>query len=342
MKLYNTAEPQVKPSIVMLVYGEGGVGKSSFSATAPNAILGDCENGSKYFGLRGIKANVALINKWAEMKEFLDLIKDYDTVVIDPIGELMQKLKSYMVAQADSKKVQKDGSPTMDGWGWMKKTLLDTLKIIRDSGKHVILVAHIEEKDDEGRLVKRPKIETKLADDLVNMVDIVAYMTTVQNGDETKRILRVEPGNDKFTAKDRTGMLGKIIEPDFSKIIQACQGTKKFAWSKPAPAPAPEVAEAKLLKIEELCRLHNPLLEQKDYAAFILEETKVTLDTLNYDDIIKKLTDKKPSEAKQKMAAGMKSAEQSPASQPAEEKTKASEEKMKNVKDKLAQANAKK
>ncbi|KKK59781.1 hypothetical protein LCGC14_3030910, partial [marine sediment metagenome] len=33
-------------------------------------------------------------------------------------------------------------------------------------------------------------------------------------------------------AKDRTGQLGKVIEPDFAKIIKACQGTKKYKWSK--------------------------------------------------------------------------------------------------------------
>lgn len=339
MKLYNTADPQVKPPLVMLLYGEGGVGKTTFTSTAPKPILGDCENGAKYFGLRGIKADVALIEKWGDMKEFIEATKDYDTVVIDPIGELMSKLKRYMVAMNDSKNVQKDGNPTMAGWGWLKKTLLDTLKVIRDSGKHVILVAHLEEKDDEGRMVKRPKIETKLADDLVNMVDVVAYMTVVQDqGGENKRILIVDPGNDKYTAKDRTGMLGKIIEPDFSKIIEACQGTKQFAWSKASTAPAQEEADKKLAEVERLCKLHNPLLEKKDYPTFVLEETKMTLHPFNYDGIIKYLTENKPSETKQRIAAAIKSDKP----EEVEEKPKASPERIKAAKDKLAQANAKK
>lgn len=234
MKLINTGDPQFKPSLVMLVYGEGGVGKTTFTSTAPKAILADCENGSKYFGLRGIKMNVAQIEKWSDMKEFLELAKNpsYETVVIDPIGELMDKLKKFMVAQGETKNVQKDGTLTMAGWGNMKKAFKDYLKVIRDSGKHVILVAHLEEKDDEGRMVKRPKIETKIADDIVNMVDVVAYMTVVQDEGQSKRILIVDPGNDKYTAKDRTGQLGRIIEPDFQKIVNACQGTETYSWSK--------------------------------------------------------------------------------------------------------------
>jgi phage nucleotide-binding protein len=237
MKLFNTQDAQFKPSVVMLVYGEGGVGKTTFTSTAPKPILADCEGGAKYFGLRGISMDVAPIEKWSDMKEFLEFAKspNYDTVVIDPIGELMDKLKTFMVAQNDTKLVQRDGSPTAAGWGWLKQTMRNYLKVLRDSGKHVILVAHLEEGKDEDRLVKRPKVQTKLSDEIVNMVDIVGYMTVVQQEGETKRVIIVDPGNDKYTAKDRTGQLGKYIEPDFTKIIAACQGTESFSWSKPVP-----------------------------------------------------------------------------------------------------------
>lgn len=261
MKLINTADPQVKPSIVMLVYGEGGVGKTTFTSTSPMPILADCENGAKYFGMRGIKMDVALIEKWGDMKDFLDIARNekYQTIVIDPIGELMDKLKRYMIALGDSKLVQKDGSPTMAGWGWLKKTLRDYVKVLRDTGKHVIIVAHLSEEKDEDRIVKRPKIETKLADDLVNMVDIVAYMTVVQDEGSAKRILIVDPGNDKYTAKDRTGQLGKIIEPDFSKIVKACQGTETYTWSKPIE----NLTDAEAKKIEEEFNAKQPAEELK-------------------------------------------------------------------------------
>ena len=108
----------------------------------------------------------------------------------------------------------------------------------------------MEEKEDEGRLVKRPKIETKIADDIVAMVDIVGYMTTIQEENETKRIIIVDPKNDKYIAKDRTGQLGNIIEPDFTKIINACQGTKKYKWCKEQEKKEP-VKKEPLPPIEE-------------------------------------------------------------------------------------------
>ena len=62
MKIIKSTDPQSKPKIIMLVYGQGGVGKTTFSSTAPKPLLIDCENGAKYFGLRGIKMDIARLS----------------------------------------------------------------------------------------------------------------------------------------------------------------------------------------------------------------------------------------------------------------------------------------
>lgn len=248
MKMYSTMDSQVKPSVVMMVYGQGGVGKTTFGATAPNPILMDCENGAKYFGLRGIKLDVALIESWKDVEDFFREIakSEYETVIIDPIGELMEKLKAHMIASKDAKLVMRDGTPTMAGWGWMKDKMRAFVKAVRDLNKHMIIIAHVTEKGDEDRIVKRPLVMTKLSEELVNMVDIVGFFTTITDGDEEKRIIRIQP-SDKYEAKDRTGQLGGIIEPNFAKIVAACQGTETFAWSseKAKKAEAAKAADAK-------------------------------------------------------------------------------------------------
>lgn len=250
MQIHNTGESQTKPSVTMLVYGQGGVGKTTFSSTSPKPIIADCENGSKYFGLRGIKVDVAQINSWEDIQEFYKIAKDseYETIVVDPIGELMEKLKVYIVNSKEKKWVQYDGSLTMSGWGEMKERMRLFIKAIRDLNKHLIIVAHIEEKEDEGKIVKRPKIMTKMSEELIALVDVVGFMETVriqgEGGDMTdKRIIRVQP-SDKYESKDRTGQLGAIIEPDFQKIINACQGNEVYSWSS-AKAKKQAVKETK-------------------------------------------------------------------------------------------------
>lgn len=232
MQITKTTDPQQKPSVVMMVYGNGGVGKTTFASTAPKPLLVDCENGAKYFGMRGIKMDVAKVQDWSDMDGIFDIAKsgEYETIIIDPIGELMEKLKRFMISRGDKKNIMADGSPTIAGWGWLKDTMRSTLKIIRDSGVNLLIVAHVEEKEVDGTMVKRPKVMTKLSEELIAFVDIVGYMEVVHSEGELKRIIRVQP-SERFEAKDRTNQLGSIIPPNFAEIVHACQGTKTFKWS---------------------------------------------------------------------------------------------------------------
>ncbi len=248
MKITKSTDPQEKPSIVMIVYGNGGVGKTTFSSTAPKPLLVDCENGAKYFGLRGIKMDVAKISTWSDMEGLFDIAKsgEYKTIILDPIGELMEKLKRYMIVKGDKKLVMADGSPTIAGWGWLKDTMRSTIKVLRDSGVNLLIVAHVSEEKDGEQIVKRPLLMTKLSDEIINMVDIVGYMTVVNDGENgEKRIIIVDPSSDKYIAKDRTGQLGKVIPPNFTDIIDACQGTKTFKWSNAGALKAGAEAEEK-------------------------------------------------------------------------------------------------
>ena len=235
MKLYNTTDSQYQPKIHLLVYGDGGVGKTTFASTAPRPVMADCEGGTKYFGLRGISMDVARIEMWSDIQEFYATVKggDYETIVIDPLNELMEKLMAHMREQKNSKLVQRDGNPTMAGWGWLKQTMRQLLKSFRDIDKHLILITHVSEDKDEEHLLKRPAMMTKLAQEVVNMVDIVAYMRMVkdENG-AAKRILMVQPESDRYVAKDRTGRLGEIIEPNFEHIVAGVRGNRQFAWLK--------------------------------------------------------------------------------------------------------------
>lgn len=245
MKITKTSDPQVKPSIIMIVYGNGGVGKTTFASTAPKPLLVDCENGAKYFGLRGIKMDVAKITDANDILGIGEVARsgEYKTIILDPIGELMEKMKISMILKADKRYVA-GGAPTMAGWGWLKDQMRNLIKVLRDSGCNVLFVAHVSEVDDEGRVLKRPMLMTKLSDEIINMVDVVGYMEVVKVDDEEKRIIRVDSASDKYIAKDRTGQLGKIIPPNFTDIIDACQGNKVFKWSASKAVSTPEQQEA--------------------------------------------------------------------------------------------------
>ena len=236
MKFMRTMDADVeKTPILMCVYGNGGVGKTTFAATAPDVAILDCENGTKYFKQRGINAVVAKVESWKDIIGVVDALKNTKckTVVIDPVGELMQKLQDYLIEKHgnNSKLVQRSGdTPTISGWGWLKKQMRRFLTELRDSGLNVIVIAHVmEDKDDTNQLIKRPALLTSLSQELVNLVDIVGYMTAELNNDtnEYERVIHFRSNGDRFIAKDRTGQLPEKLAPDFKEIQKIVNNSNK-------------------------------------------------------------------------------------------------------------------
>jgi len=246
MEIKNTKDYSKIPNLVMMVYGMGGVGKTTFAATFPKPLLLDFENGAKYFGERGIEVDVALFKHWPTLedkKALATAIENYETVIVDPIGEAMEKLINDTNTISGSKFRQNGGDLTMAGWGEVKKQMRNFIKFLRDSNKNVILVAHVDEKMDDEVLVKRPLIATKLSDEIITMVDVVGYMRTVEKDGQTVRLIQVDGTDSKVISKDRTGKLGKYLKPEYS-YIAAQLAPKPVEKTEPVDEEPKEEEEA--------------------------------------------------------------------------------------------------
>lgn len=215
---------QPKP-VFMLVYGQGGVGKSTFAATAKKSVMIDLEGGTKFFEERGIKAQVKQARTWSVYIRLLEALIAHpgvETIVIDPIGELVDMAKKGLPS---SFKDVKTGEPTLQGWGVLKTILKDHFRYLRDCGKNVILIGHIEFTEDEGRQKVLPKMEAKMTWTVINSMDIVAYMQVKRNDEGAKvRVLFIDESYDKIYTKDRTGRLEEENVPDFPAIYAKING----------------------------------------------------------------------------------------------------------------------
>ncbi len=259
--------------IVMLVYGVGGVGKTTFASTFPKPLLLDFENGAKYFKQRGIDVDVVQMRDWFttdDKKELAKLVEGYETLVFDPIGEMMEKLMKSDVVNG-SKYRQADGGLTMAGWGAVKDHARNVLKWARDLDKNVVLVAHVDEKADDETLVKRPLIATKISDEIIAMVDIVGYLDILNIEGEEKRVLRVNAADKKYIAKDRTGALEAYVKPEYDYIHNLI--VKKQAEAPKAKETKSDVTET----IEKTKKKHAP----KKTATKKVSEKKAEADTID-------------------------------------------------------------
>ncbi len=229
MNIEKTEEIKADDNIVMVIYGKGGTGKTTFAASAPKPLILDFENGTKFLGDRGIKADVIRFSEWitkAEKLQLAGMIDNYDSIILDPLGEAMDKL-------IESKEIvgklyrNGNGGLTMAGWGEVKKQMKSFLKYLRDTGKNIIIVSHVNEFQSDDGLNHRIQVATKLSDEIPNMVDVISYMGVKTEDETVKRILYTPTQGGSFDSKDRTGKIPMTVEVSelngWSDLIKSMQ-----------------------------------------------------------------------------------------------------------------------
>lgn len=209
-----------QPSLVMCIYSQGGVGKTTLATTSPSPILFDSENGSKALAARGIDVPVIHIKSWNDVQDAWKLVKDNDefkTAVIDPVGSFLDLLVES----------EKSGSEmNLKKWGSVKERMRKFIWAVKDSGKHVVFVAHEKEEKDDEQILRRPMLQVNLWQELVNICDVVGHLRVDATG---KRSLRVQP-EPKYYAKDRFAILGELVsDPNISGMVEQIHA----AYNKP-------------------------------------------------------------------------------------------------------------
>lgn len=215
MNIEKSKEIDPGKNIVMIVYGRAGTGKTTFASTAPKPLMIDFENGSKFLGERGIDIDIIRMNSWLthqDKTELAGVIGDYESIIIDPLGEAMDKLIES--TEINGKKYRaSDNGLTMAGWGEVKKQMRNFIKYLRGTGKNIIIVSHVKEINTEEGLSHRIQVATGLSDEIPNMVDVISYMGVQKVDDKATRVLYTPQQGGSFDSKDRTGRgIPEVVE----------------------------------------------------------------------------------------------------------------------------------
>ena len=221
-----------RPSYIKcLIYGEPGVGKTTFAATAPNVLFVDVEHGtnsllnSKEFN----NVQVLSIKDWNDIEELYWELKagalpEIETIVIDTISELQKLNMDLLLRESAARDGRKDPYvPTQLDYKKNTEVVRRIMWAYRELDRHLIVTAHVKERQDEetSKVALSPDATPKLAGTLGGIVDIQGYLYVEKKEEETKRLLRIQP-TDRIKAKTRIGDLPDVIEnPTFNILLEA-------------------------------------------------------------------------------------------------------------------------
>jgi len=207
----------------MIVYGQPGIGKTTFAASA-DAILIDCENGAG--AVPGLK-RTPYLQSWPQIRRWLVELAQLpaehglSAVAIDTIDWLVQRIIEHVVMDLDGK-APNDITNTLGTahGGYFKareivqnvvyRDLLPMLNAVADNGLPVILLAHaantkITTPEGFDQRLASPDLPHWIAPPFIEWADAVLYAH--RDGDE--RVMLTE-GTNVILAKNRYGLPSKL------------------------------------------------------------------------------------------------------------------------------------
>ena len=217
--------------INILIYGDPGAGKTVLAGSADNVpemrpvLFVDIEGGTLSLRKRSPDVHVVRIQNWKEFAELYNglLAEDhgYRTVVLDSLTEI-QKFHMYNVMQnVVIKDSERDPDvPSMREWAKNIEVMRKTVRGFRDLPMHTVFTALAKADKDgsSGKIVTKPYMSGKLANEVAGFVDIVGFLyTKVSGGDIQRNILFA--ATDRQVAKDRTDSLPSVLESPTMEAI---------------------------------------------------------------------------------------------------------------------------
>lgn len=208
-------QPLLVQAIIVYLYADPGLGKTSIGFTGEKAISFDFDKGSHRTGeLR--RGAVVQVNQWADVANLtMQDLEPFKTIVIDTVGAMLESIKTHLLLNSTNK--QKDGSLKLKAQGLANNIFKQYVNTLIASGKDVVFIAHASEDQNGDQVIYRPDLGGKNRNELYRIADVMGYLTTVQTGEgKHERVIsfRPCPTHHAKNAGGLGGETGEVWVPD--------------------------------------------------------------------------------------------------------------------------------
>lgn len=197
LKITKPSEPIATENMVVTLFGQPGIGKTSVAFSASRPLLFDFDGGSQ----RAVgRKDVVRVRSWADVASVeAEDVAGFDTIVIDTVGRALEFLAASIIAN-DPKLGRKTGELSMQGYGALKTAFGQWLGRVRTFGKNVVLIAHEKEEKDGDNTIVRIDAMGSTRTEVIRLSDLVGFISA----DGKSGTLDFNP-TDRHTGKNCVG-----------------------------------------------------------------------------------------------------------------------------------------
>lgn len=173
-KIVPPTNPIPVSSIVVTIYGEPGLGKSTLGNTCDAPLVLDFDRGAHRTKNR---RDTLPIVSWADVEELMAepaALAPYQTIVVDTVGRLLDVLTLRIIQ--DNSKWGAAGSLSLQGYGVLKGRFSAWLSAVRGLGKDVVLLAHSKEDRRGETAVARPDMQGGSLGEALRWSDLTGFL----------------------------------------------------------------------------------------------------------------------------------------------------------------------
>jgi len=208
LKITRSDEPLQVETLVTILYGQAGLGKTSIAATADAPLTLDFDRGSHRSQFR---PDTVQVHDWTEVTDIdQEDLSQYQTLIIDTGGRALDAITRH-IAKTQPKLTTSSGNLTLQGYGELKAIFATWLNRVRGIGKDVVIVAHDSEDKQGDDLIVRPDIQGGSKGELIKSGDVMGYLYMSNK----RRVLDFNP-SDRWVGKNPGG-LDPVPVPDFNQ-----------------------------------------------------------------------------------------------------------------------------
>jgi molybdopterin synthase catalytic subunit len=208
LKITPASEPIATETMVVTIFGQPGIGKTSIAFSASRPLLFDFDGGAQ----RAVgRRDTVRVRSWDDVASIeAEDVAPFDTLIIDTVGRALEFLAVKVIA-GDPKLGRKTGELTMQGYGALKTAFASWLSRVRTFGKNVILIAHEKEEKNGDETIVRVDAMGATRTEVIRLSDLVGFVSADSKGGT----LDFNP-TDRHTGKNCVGF-DVLRVPDLRK-----------------------------------------------------------------------------------------------------------------------------